>query len=82
LAARASRRRSGSLCSSYFAFNFVESAAVFGARPVTWSHIAAELPHWRKTLTFATFVALIRLGKGRESQGMQHWLRMWERGHM
>jgi fatty acyl-CoA reductase len=67
---------------SYFAFNFVESAAVFGARPVTWSHIAAELPHWRKTLTFATFVALIRLGKGRESQGMQHWLRMWERGHM
>jgi hypothetical protein len=67
---------------SYVSFNFVESAAQLGARPITWRHNADELPAWRKTVTFATFVALIRVGKGREAQGMQQWLRMWERGHL
>jgi alcohol-forming fatty acyl-CoA reductase len=65
---------------SYVAFNFVESAAQLGARPVRWKHLIVELPAWRKTIAFVSFVALIRFGRGRETQGMQEWLRMWERG--
>jgi fatty acyl-CoA reductase len=79
------RRWAGALWTavlSYLSFNFVESAVQLGARPITWRHIAEELPAWRKTVTFATFVALIRVGKGRESQGMQHWLKLWERGSL
>jgi fatty acyl-CoA reductase len=65
---------------SYAAFNFVESAAQLGARPVTWKHVIDELPAWRKTILFVSFVAMIRFGRGRETQGMQEWLKLWERG--